>query len=1561
MQGAVTLAPGARLDIAHAAGQTQGRRITVLTATGDLTGDFTDAGGTTDLADGATFTDDGRRYRIAYQRAATGSSVTLTDLSAQPSPADLEASRRADFAAISGTSYLSQQTFPVGQRYNGWQIDGLSGIDYDPVSNTFITERDNAYGGGGPDSRTTPPYFTLKPVLAEDQPGYTVQFVGVTPLDVPGWTPATNSLESIRRDPTGDGVWLTSETPHTIYHVHQDGVTRDQLTLPATVNGRFAPGTDNYGLEGLTFTPDGGLWVIREDALQGDSTNLTRITHLNRDGSVVAQYAYPLDTVKVVANGGRTIANPPGAGVGNNGASELLALTNTSFLVLERAWDGIGANVAPTGVSHNSIRIYRIDLAGATDVAATTNLVQGDPSVQPVTKQLIFDSQSLAGTLNTYDTKIDNIEGMSSGPTLPDGHASLVLVSDSNARPQQRKTEFLVLKVQSPIPDEQNWDGTTAMADGFAGGGGGTWSASPGNENWTRADGLINDGWNGRIAAFSGPAGTVTVDATAGAVSASRLRFLSSGYQVGGAALTVADQSLQIEAAAGTQTAIAAPLAGGVGGLTLSGGGVLTLSGAETYTGATAVQAGTLLVDGSLAAASAVTVASGARLGGSGTVAGSLTSAGLLSAGDAGIGTGTLTTGALTLQAGATLQEDIDAVGKADTLAVQGAVTLAPGARLDVARAAGQAQGRRITVLTATGDLTGDFTDAGGTTDLADGTTFTDDGHQYRIAYQRAATGSSVTLIDLTLPPLEVRIDHLSGDSGTFAEDGPPVALDAGLDATVSDDNAPNFGGGTLTAQITANGIPGEDVLGFGGGVALSNGTQVGSGVSVDGVVVGTIAKTGSGGDPLAVNLDSDATPARVQALLRSLVYRNTNAADPGTAPRSVAVTVGDGVGGTSTAATVTVTVAAVNDPPVLSATPANPTFTEGAGPGVQGSAVAPFAAASVSTVEAGQTITGLTLTVGGLRDGADEVLTLDGTDLRLGAAAQGVTAGHGLSYAVSLSGDTATIALTGTAGVDGAVAAEIVTGLGYRDTRIDDPTAGTRTVTLTGMTDSGGGQDTSAPAIASTVTVVAVDDAPTATMPSGPVNAPEQVQTPVDGGLTVQDPDSKTLATATMAISGHYVRGQDSLAFAPDTALYGDIQGSFDAGSGVLQLFSAGGSTLAQWQAALRSVSYLNGSDTPDTAARTVSLTLNDGSLASVPVTTQVIPVPVNDAPTGTDKTITLRADAGVTITADDFGFTDPKDGPANGLKAVVIDTLPTSGSLTLDGVAVSAGQSIAAADLAAGKLRFLPQAGGTGGGQTGLTFQVQDDGGTANGGIDLDPTPKTLSFSILPAPSGGGWGDVHYYTFDGLRYDLQATGDFVITHAVSGAALEIQGRAEGTGGVSFLTAVSVRSGGHDVLFDEARPNAIEVDGKLLKLDVGARAAFGDLVVTRSADEAYRLVTGAGDGIGVIGHGTYMDIDVAPGAGRADGSFEGLLGNLDGDRSNDLALRDGTRLHDHAQALIEGVYADAWRATGPGALIAELGAGTLAERTAWYADHPDANALAVPSAHPGALGVTTT
>jgi hypothetical protein len=63
-----------------------------------------------------------------------------------------------------------------------------------------------------------------------------------------------------------------------------------------------------------------------------------------------------------------------------------------------------------------------------------------------------------------------------------------------------------------------------------------------------------------------------------------------------------------------------------------------------------------------------------------------------------------------------------------------------------------------------------------------------------------------------------------------------------------------------------------------------------------------------------------------------------------------------------------------------------------------------------------------------------------------------------------------------------------------------------------------------------------------------------------------------------------------------------------------------------------------------------------------------------------------------------------------------VKISTVPGAGSLTLSGAAVSAGQSISLADIVGGNLQFSAAAGATGAGYAAFTFQVQDDGGTAN-----------------------------------------------------------------------------------------------------------------------------------------------------------------------------------------------------------------------------------------------------
>ncbi len=122
-----------------------------------------------------------------------------------------------------------------------------------------------------------------------------------------------------------------------------------------------------------------------------------------------------------------------------------------------------------------------------------------------------------------------------------------------------------------------------------------------------------------------------------------------------------------------------------------------------------------------------------------------------------------------------------------------------------------------------------------------------------------------------------------------------------------------------------------------------------------------------------------------------------------------------------------------------------------------------------------------------------------------------------------------------------------------------------------------------------------------------------------------------------------------------------------------------------------------------------------------------------INHAPAGTDATLTLTRDPDVapsatTLTAGNFGFSDV-DG--DDLAAVKITTLPAVGSLTLNNVPVTAGQVIPVADINSSLLKYAPPTNAFGL-VASIDFQVQDDGGTANGGVDLDQSPNKLSIQV-------------------------------------------------------------------------------------------------------------------------------------------------------------------------------------------------------------------------------------
>jgi len=113
-----------------------------------------------------------------------------------------------------------------------------------------------------------------------------------------------------------------------------------------------------------------------------------------------------------------------------------------------------------------------------------------------------------------------------------------------------------------------------------------------------------------------------------------------------------------------------------------------------------------------------------------------------------------------------------------------------------------------------------------------------------------------------------------------------------------------------------------------------------------------------------------------------------------------------------------------------------------------------------------------------------------------------------------------------------------------------------------------------------------------------------------------------------------------------------------------------------------------------------------------------------VNEAPTGTNATITINEDTSRTITAASFGFSDVDAGDS--MSAVRIDTLPTAGTLTLSGVAVTTGQVVSAADLAAGNLAFTPAANANGTGYANFTFSVRDSNNA------YDTAPNTLTINV-------------------------------------------------------------------------------------------------------------------------------------------------------------------------------------------------------------------------------------
>ena len=256
----------------------------------------------------------------------------------------------------------------------------------------------------------------------------------------------------------------------------------------------------------------------------------------------------------------------------------------------------------------------------------------------------------------------------------------------------------------------------------------------------------------------------------------------------------------------------------------------------------------------------------------------------------------------------------------------------------------------------------------------------------------------------------------------------------------------------------------------------------------------------------------------------------------------------------------------------------------------------------------------------------------------------------------------------------------------------------------------------------------------------------------------------------------------------------------------------------------------------------------VEDGRGGSIHAVQSVNLVSVNDAPSGTDKTITFNENSTYTFTATDFGFSDV-DG--NSLLAVNISSLPLAGGLKLNGVAVIGNTSISIADINSGKFTYSPAVNTNGANYASFSFQVQDDGGTANGGLDLDGSANTLSFNVVAiAPMtivgsagsdvliGGAANDI---LNGGIGADVMKGGAGNDIYYVDNAGDSVvEGNAEGVDTVYSTLVYSLADNVENLVLME---NAVGISGS----PVGAYGnALNNQLTGNSADNFF--IGGAGN-----------------------------------------------------------------------------------------------------------------
>ncbi|WP_375478733.1 DUF4347 domain-containing protein [uncultured Nostoc sp.] len=457
----------------------------------------------------------------------------------------------------------------------------------------------------------------------------------------------------------------------------------------------------------------------------------------------------------------------------------------------------------------------------------------------------------------------------------------------------------------------------------------------------------------------------------------------------------------------------------------------------------------------------------------------------------------------------------------------------------------------------------------------------------------------------------------LPSTNPTYFENAPGIFIDP--NATVTDLDSQDFDSGKLTVRFSNGGTPDDRF-------AIQNsptnkieyfGTNVFYNTNLIGNYTG-----GVGIQDLVINLNYNATPTAVQALIRSINYANVSE-NPSTTPRLVSFVLTDGDGGTSATVSKTINVTAINDSPTISLPGTNPTYTEN-DPAIFIDPNATVADLDSQDFDSGK------LTVRFSNGGtADDRLIIQSNTTNKIQVNNNTSFLYNGSLIGTFSGGIGTqdLVINFTSKATPTAVQALIRSISYANVS-ENPATTPRNVSFV-LTDGDGGTSAN---VFKTINVTAVNDSPTLSLPgTNPTYTENDPAIFINPSATVLDPDSQDFDSGKLTIQfSNGGSADDRLIIQSntinkiavnDTSILYDTSliATFSGGIGTQDLVINFNSkaTPAAIQALIRSITYANISENPSTTTRTISFVLTDGDGGTSATVSQMINLTaVNDAP---------------------------------------------------------------------------------------------------------------------------------------------------------------------------------------------------------------------------------------------------------------------------------------------------------------------------------------------------------